>query len=318
MKRTIIVNRFQSWYRVQPRALRTLLTINVVVYVVWLLVFIHIGAARQFVYQHLALNPSLPGILIQPWQLITYSFLHLEPGFWGLIHIGFNMLWLYWIGKEYEELHGAHRLFSAYIFGSLGGGLLTVILHVVFPGVGAFGGIVHGASASVLGVITTVAVLYPYKSIALIFIGTVRLIYLVIGYLALNLLFLSGGNMSVSAHLGGALFGYILAKTEGSGVSMSGWARMIFPGAARHRTASRYGAQRQQGMMERIGQWFSAKSPEESSRPARVHPMHDTVRAEDGKEDGDEIDRILDKISEGGYESLTEEEKRTLYEASRK
>lgn len=310
------MNRFQQWYRVQPRALRTLLTINVVVYVVWLLVFIHIDAAARFVYQHLALNPSLPGILFEPWQLITYSFLHLQPGFWGLIHIGFNLLWLYWIGKEYEELHGAHRLFSAYIFGSLGGAILTVLLHAIFPGIGAFGGVVHGASASVLGVITTVAVLYPYKSVALIFIGTVRLIYLVIGYLALNLLFLSGGDMSVSAHLGGALFGYGLAKAEGSGVELSGWARMFFPGRSRSYSGG-YGRQEQKGMTDRLGGWFSKR--QEKSGPARVHPFRSSAEPEeDGSDNGEEIDRILDKISEGGYESLTEDEKRRLYEASKR
>lgn len=314
------MNRFQAWYRIQPQALRALLTINVVIYVLWLLIFIHIDAAALFVHRHLALNPSLPRILFEPWQLITYSFLHLRPGFWGLIHIGFNLLWLYWIGKEYEELHGAHRLFAAYIFGGLGGGILTVLLHAAFPGIGAFGGIVHGASAAVLGVITTVAVLYPYKSVALLFIGTVRLIYLVIGYLALNLLFLSGGSMSVSAHLGGALFGFLLAKAEGRGIDLSGWARIFFPGGSRYAYTSSYSGygEQKEGVFERIGGWFSSKK-EENSGPARVRTLHSGGPAEEENGgDEDEIDRILDKISERGYESLTDDEKRALYEASRR
>lgn len=311
------MNRFQQWYSVQPRALRALLTINVVAYVVWLLVLIYIGPARLFVYQHLALNPPLPGILLEPWQLVTYSFLHLQPGFWGMIHIAFNMLWLFWIGKEYEDLHGSHRLFSAYVFGSIGGAVLTVLLHNLFPSFGAFRGIVHGASAAVLGVITTVAVRYPYKSVALLFIGTVRLIWLVIGYLALNLLFLSGGNMSVSAHLGGALFGFLLAKVEGSGVDLSGWARLFFPGSSRSAYAPRYGRRDSPGMKDRLGSWFSSKGTKEPARTARVHPLRSTEPEEPRQED-DEIDRILDKISEGGYDSLTEEEKRTLHEASRR
>ena len=70
-----------------------------------------------------------------------------------------------------------------------GGVDLHLALYLVLSGIlGAFGGVVHGASAAVLGVITAVAILYPYKTVALIFLGSVRLIYLVLGYLALNLL----------------------------------------------------------------------------------------------------------------------------------
>ena len=322
------MNRFQAWYRVQPQALRALLTINVVVYVLWHLVFIHIDATAELVWRHLALNPSLPGILFEPWQLLTYSFLHLETGFWGLIHIAFNLLWLYWIGKEYEELHGSHRLLSAYVFGALGGAILTVFLHALIPGIGAFGGIVHGASAAVLGVITTVAILYPYKTIALIFIGSVRLIYLVIGYLALNLLFLSGGGMSVSAHLGGALFGFLLAQGESRGMELSGWARIFFRGRSRGRgrsgsryahSPSRYGDDKD-SMFQRIGGWFSSTSSTERDRPAKIHMLRTgpDEDAEKGKSGDTDVDRILDKISESGYDSLTADEKRILYEASKR
>lgn len=317
------MNRFQAWYRVQPQALKALLTINVVVYVLWLLIFIHINATAELFWRHLALHPGLPGIVFQPWQLLTYSFLHLQTGFWGLIHIGFNMLWLYWIGKEYEEMHGPHRLFSAYVFGALGGALLTVLLHAILPGVGAFGGVVHGASAAVLGVITAVAILYPYKTIALIFIGSVRLIYLVIGYLALNLLFLSGGNMSVSAHLGGALFGFLLAKGESRGIDLSGWARIFFRGKGRSRYShapSPYRGGDKDSMLQRLGTWFSSSSSAKSDRPAHIHKLRTAREEEDETEESGEteVDRILDKISESGYDSLTEKEKRILYEASKR
>lgn len=308
----------------QPQALKALLTINVVIYVLWLLLFIHIDAVAAFVWNHLALNPRLPGILFEPWQIVTYNFLHLQPGFWGLIHIGFNMLWLYWIGKEYEELHGPHRLMAAYVIGGIGGGLFTIVLHALLPGVGAFGGVVHGASAAVLGVITTVAILYPYKSVALIFIGTVRLIYLVIGYLALNLLFLSGGSMSVSAHLGGAAFGYLLARAESRGIDLSSWARIFFPSSGRSRRTRAprsYRGGEKQGMLGKLGSWTSSKSSDQPAGPARLHTLraaNPRPEQEENGKDESEVDRILDKISESGYNSLSEEEKRILYEASRK
>ena len=311
------MNRFRAWYQVQPAALRVLLTINVVIYVLWQVILVQINPVAGFVWGHLALNPSLPGILFEPWQLITYNFLHLRTGLWGLVHIGFNMLWLYWIGKEYEELHGRHRLLSAYLIGGFGGGLLTVLLYAVFPDVGLFGGIVHGASASVLGVMTTVAILYPYKSIGLIFIGSVRLIYVVVGFLVLDVLFMAGSNTSVSAHLGGVLFGLLLAKAEGNGVDLSSWARVFFRSSRRDRT---HYSKRDESIFQRIEGWLSSRNggKQTETRQATIHPFRSSSPDPDDDTSESEIDRILDKISEAGYEALTEKEKRTLYEASRK
>lgn len=309
------MNRFQSWYSLQPVALRTLLTINVVLYLLWQVIFIHIDVVGAFVWQHLALNASIPGILFEPWQLITYSFLHLQPGFWGLLHILFNMLWLYWIGKEYEELHGPHRLFAAYVFGAIGGALLTLLLHELLPGVRAFGGLVHGASAAVLGVITTVAIRYPYKSIALFLFGVVRLIYVVIGFLALDILFMAGGSTSVSAHMGGALAGFLLAKAEMTGRDFSAWAQIFFRRGSRRRGGHR--RREEETTLQRLEGWLAGRGrrAEEPARTARVHPMPTAPRADAPEE---EVDRILDKISAQGYEALSDEEKRILYEASKK
>jgi len=96
--------RFRFWFAAQPEAMRLLLAVNVVVYLAWQIVLIHIPVTRAFVLEHVALNPALPGILFEPWQLIMYSFLHLQPGLGGLLHVGFNMLWMVWIGREYEQL----------------------------------------------------------------------------------------------------------------------------------------------------------------------------------------------------------------------
>ena len=61
-----------------------------------------------------------------------------------------------------EEMHGAERMFALYMIGGVGGGLLTVILHNLLPGLALFSGAVHGASASVVGLLLAVGVLYPY------------------------------------------------------------------------------------------------------------------------------------------------------------
>lgn len=300
----------------QPPAIRALLTINTVVYVLWLLVFSHIEATHLFVRDHLALNPGFPRIIFEPWQVITYNFLHMGAGFWGLIHILFNMLWLVWIGRDYEELHGAHRLMAVYLIAGIGGGLLTVFLHALFPTVGAFSGPVHGASASVVGVMMTVAILYPYKSIALIFIGTVRLLYIVIGFLVIDILFSSG--TSVSAHLGGALFGFLFAYAEREGMDLSSWAGIFFRSRNRGRDKKR--SSDEGGILSQLESWLSARDGKKEAKPPRKSPLR-KVEIEKPQPDEStvatgEVDRILDKISAQGYEALTDEERRILYEAS--
>jgi len=305
------VSRFRFWYQAQPRAIRMLLTINVIAYLVWQLILIHFDPARSFVLQHVALNPTLPGILFEPWQLITYSFLHLSPGLGGLLHILFNMLWMLWVGREYEQMHGSHRLLALYVLGGIGGGLMTVILHSIFPGIGPFGGPVVGASGSVLGIMTAVGVQYPQKSIALIFIGTVRIIHIVFAFAFLDILFLYGGSTSVSAHWGGIAAGFIWARSMQAGVDLSGWAKLIYPSGS---------AQQGGGILHSLETWFEgrsrkgSKSPPESGGGSTMSTVNESRSPSSSRED---VDTILDKISEKGYDALTTDEKKTLLDASK-
>lgn len=303
------MNQFRTWYYAQPSALRTLLTINVVAYVLWQ--FLQLSSAIEgFVWNHLALNPALPGILLEPWQLITYNFLHLSGGLGGLLHILFNMLWLYWIGRDYEEMHGSDRMFALYIIGGVAGGLLTVILHNIFPGAGLFAGTVHGASASVVGLLMAVGVLYPYKQIRLFLLGTWRLLYLVIGFLILDfVLALTGSFSSVSAHWGGAVGGFLFARAERTGIDVTSWAQIFFGGRKR-----RSKKKKKETWVDRLERWLTGGEPATPSEADAGSSR--TVRRKKQRAAEEEIDRILDKISEQGYDALSDEEKRILHEAS--
>jgi membrane associated rhomboid family serine protease len=311
-------NNFKFWYASQPRALRILLTINVIAYLLWNLVLVHIGAGRSFVIGHVALNPEWPGILFEPWQLLTYSFLHLGSGMGGLLHILFNMLWMMWIGREYEELYGPGRVLGVYVLGAAGGALLTVVLHALFPTVGPFGGPVHGASGALLALMTMVAIHQPDKRIGLMFIGVVKLGHVVIGFIALDFLFLSAGGTSVSAHLGGVLAGFLLGRIARSGAHPTPWADWFFSGSGGG------GSMREEssgGMLASMEAWLAGRksgdSKSESRGPARIYQMPSSgEEANAGSGTTVEIDRILDKISATGYDSLTDNEKRKLIESS--
>ncbi len=308
-----IITRFKIWYAAQPRALRMILTINVVAYLAWQIVLVHIGVVHAFVDQYLALHSAWPGIALTPWQLVTYNFLHLDPGLGGLIHIVFNMLWLVWIGRDYENMHGPERLLAVYLLAGIAGGLLTVAFDLLT----ATTFVVHGASASVLGVVATVAFLYPTRSIGLLFIGSVRLIYLLAAFLVLDLLFMAGSNTAVAAHFGGAIGGFLFAQAQKGGVDVWSWTSFFF---RRDRRASRsrsyYSSTPSRGSstLGRLENWLASRNRRE---PARITRLETATReeVEEGAEES-ELDRILDKISEQGFEALTPQERRFLEKAS--
>ena len=281
----------------KPLALRVLLTINVVFYVLWMLILRHIDLMAWVVVRGLMLNPELPGILLQPWQLVTYNFLHVGTDFWGFIHIFFNLAWLVWIGQEFEELYGARRMTWLYLVTGIGGGLLTVILHALFPGVAAFGGPVHGASAAVFGVMACVVTLNPDKQIGLLFIGVIPLRYVLFGFLLLDLFFGFGSGVAMAAHWGGALFGFLFARYWIHGIGGS------------RRSSSRYDSE-DEGVLDRLEAWLSKR---ETTPPVRTTPRPTPEqKSTTPSVDQNEVDRILDKILDEGMDALTEAEKRIL------
>jgi membrane associated rhomboid family serine protease len=296
-----IFTRIQRWFRLKPPTLRRVLVANIAVYVVWVLVLGHVPATRSFFRDVLALNPTLPDVLWMPWQVLTYSFLHLGFGLSGLLHIAFNMLWLVWLGQEHEELYGSERMAWLYGLGAAGGAVLTIVLHAVFPQVPAFGGYVHGASGAVLAVIAAVATLHPHKRIGLLFLGVWPLRWVLVGFLAFDLLFGLSGGVSVSAHLGGALTGFLFAK----------WALM---GPRPVRRSSGGGLGGSSNVLRRVDDWLGGRRKPSYMR--RVDKVSDAKIVAETEET--EIDKILDKINEHGYESLSETEKQRLLEASQK
>ena len=297
------MNDFKTWYYQQPSALRTIITINVVVWVLTQLLHLW-RPGLQFVMAHFALHPTFPGILLEPWQLVTYSFMHA-----GLLHIGINMLLLFWVGREFERMHGSQQFWTVYLITAVSGGVLCLILSPFVPSIagGMVGGRsipVLGASASVLGVLTTVAILYPYKQIRLLFFGVVPLLWVVIGFLIIDALqALSSTGTAVAAHWGGALTGFLYAKVQRGELGLPSW---TVGGDQSRRSSS--------GILRQIRGWFGAEPRTDGTSSEQSVGSDGAPRSSSDR--SNEVDRILDKISEEGYESLSDEEKRILYEAS--
>jgi hypothetical protein len=205
-----------------------------------------------------------------------------------------------------------------YLVTGIGGGIMCLLLQPLFPTITGTGVVpVVGASASVLGVLMTVAILYPYKQIGLLFFGVVRLLYVVIGFLIIDaLLMLSTSGTAVAAHWGGALTGFLYAKVVRGEIGVPSWLAPLFGGKRSNRRSRRSSA-RVPTLLDRIKNFFTGgatnASPDSRPRPAS---SSDGAPAPHSNNRSKEVDRILDKISEQGYDALSDDEKRILYEAS--
>jgi membrane associated rhomboid family serine protease len=147
------------------------------------------------------------GAGFQPWQLLTYAFLH-----GGLFHIAFNMFALYMFGSAIERVFGPRRYLAYYLVCVLSAAiaqLLTAALSgAVYPTVGASGG--------VFGLLLAYAIYFPHSRIMLIFppIPMPARIFVVV-YAALELfLGVTGTEEGVAhfAHLGGLVGGFIMLR----------------------------------------------------------------------------------------------------------
>jgi membrane associated rhomboid family serine protease len=231
---------------------------------------------------YLALPAHLPKLIARVWTPITYMFMHA-----GVFHILFNMLWLYWMGQIFEEYLGYKRTVMLYLLGGLGGALVFVAAYNLLPTLAAnnVGATVVGASASVMAVIIATATLLPNYTIYLFLLGPVKLKWLALAYIVIDFLSIAGPNAGGEiAHLGGALFGFIYIKQLQRGNDWSKPVTNLFTPKPKVKVVSR-------------NDYVSHKNT--ASYP-----------------DQDEIDRILDKISHSGYDSLNKQEKETLFRAS--
>lgn len=155
----------------------------------------------------LAVPASLERLLIRPWTLITYMFLHKD-----IWHILFNMLWLYWFGTIFLQYLDQRKLVSVYLLGGISGALMYILSFNIFP---AFTGLVSnsvaiGASASVMAVVIAISVYVPDYTVNLLLIGRVKIKYMALAIFVLTSFMdfsvNSGGKL---AHIGGAIFGYL-------------------------------------------------------------------------------------------------------------
>lgn len=268
-----------------------LINIFVFVFITLIGVFVYGGQSSDF-FQSMIRNLALPSdfsILIKrPWTLFTHMFLHQ-----GFGHIFWNMLILFWFGRIVGDLLGDRRILPLY----LSGGLAGAVFYLVFANfLSPYGGIALGASAAVMCIVVASGFIAPHYRLNLLLIGEVKLMYVVAALFFIDLAMIgqssnAGGHF---AHIGGAIFGGIyIYYMQRSGIDLlSGLVRLF------------------------------EKNPfemEKKRRPARVIKIQGSGKEKRSRAQitQDDIDKILDKIKQTGYDSLTEDEKDVLYKASK-
>jgi len=237
--------------------------------------------------------PASPDLLAsRPWTIITYMFLHQ-----GFIHILFNMLWLYWFGKIFLNYLDQRKLLSLYLMGGIAGGLLYVAVFNIFP---VFAGAVNvsiclGASAAIMAIIVATAVYMPDMELYLLFFGRVKLKYLaLITFFVVSIFDFSVNTGGKISHIGGALMGLAYGYGIKNGRDIGAWLNKI------------------------IDFFVTIFRPRKKLKVTYKKPKTDIEYNNLKREHQNAIDHILDKISKGGYESLTKEEKELLFRESQK
>lgn len=277
-----------------------LIYINVGVFVITTLVSVFLLLFRWDAtswLHYLELPAWLKLLVSQPWSLFTYMFLHA-----GVLHLLFNMLWLYWFGQLFLSFFSARHLRGLYVLGGIFGGLLYLIAYNVFPYFTPYiyGSYLLGASASVLAIVVATAVREPEYRVNFMIIGAVRLKYVALFMVITDLLFITSGNGGGHiAHLGGALAGWCFAASLQKGKDLTRWINQAFDwisGGFKFNTGPK-------------------KPKMKATQGGRKADYDYNARK---KEQSEEIDRILDKLKKSGYSSLTTEEKKRLFDASKK
>lgn len=234
--------------------------------------------------------PQMP--TFQIWQLFTYMFMHA-----GFTHLLFNMFALWMFGMELENTWGSKKFFLYYVLCGLGAGLSNLIIGPLFTQSGP----TVGASGAVYGILLAFGMLFPNRPIFLYFFIPIRAKYFVMIFMAVELYAgITGTQDGIAhfAHLGGAAIGFLLLMVDSGKIPAIKWwntFRSIYVKPSSYSTVDSSGKEQVSD-----AKFFDIQSRKEIDPDQKI------------------IDEILDKISRDGYQNLTEEEKKILFEVSKK
>jgi len=290
-------------FSVFPPVIKNLLIINGVVFLFQLIMrtmIIDGINGEYYLLNWFALNPINSNFQI--WQLITYQFMH-----GGFSHILFNMFALWMFGMEIENIWGSKKFLIFYLTCGVVAGIFQLFLPPLF---GALSAVTIGASGAIYGVLIAFGMLFPDRYIYLYFLLPIKTKYLIGFLIILEFLLVdsAGSNVAHLAHLGGAIAGFLFImfdKSIDTPVKRKLKGRSYYSGSSNNNIFSGFTAK--------------MKQRKDNIEDAKFYDLNNKNNQTDNDEiNQEEIDKILDKISQSGYQNLTEREKKILFEASKK
>lgn len=292
---TSVINDIKLRFR-QKDILIQLIVINVSVFLL-LTVFTLVTKLFKLDTLHIIGYIGVPSdidlLVKRAWTLVTYMFVHID-----FIHILLNMFFLYWFGQIFLRYFNAKNLGSLYVLGGFAGAVLYILAFNSIPYYIDMGSVpMIGASASTTAIMFAAAFYNPKAEVNLFFAWRIKIIYIAIFIFILDFISLGdtsnpGGHV---AHIGGAILGYIFARQYQKGKDITRWVTMIIDWGAN---------------------LFKPKPPKMKVKSKRKES--DYEYNERRKNETEEIDHILDKIKISGYSSLTQNEKKRLFDAGKK
>lgn len=288
---TNIIDSVKAFFN-QKSALSKLMLINISIWIICLFISVFTWLFNisdiSFVTKLFAVPADISSLAEKPWSIFTYMFLQEE--FW---HLFFNMLMLYYGGQIFLQFFSQKQLLLTYIFGGLVGALFFILAFNAFPvfedtKTYAFA---LGSSASVLSILIAAATYQPEYRLNLFLLGQVKMKWIAIIFVVIDLLSIPKGNSGGHiAHLGGALWGFLYAYLLKKDFDFY----LIFKRKARIKVKTR------------------------NAHNYHQRPKTDEQYNAERAQEQEETDKILEKIAKNGYSSLSEKEKEFLFRQSKK
>lgn len=249
------------------------------------------------VMRQVQLPSHLSTLVTRPWTVITYMFSQYD-----VLHILFNLLWFYWFGTLFRMVSTPRQMLALYIYGGLGGAVMFLLAYNLIPTFAYTHGWLIGSSASVIAIVTATAILMPDFRMHLLFIGSVSLKWIAIATIGLVLIGVTGSNAGGEfAHIGGVIVGawYGLMMKRGQDIT-----RPLY------RLFDMF-----------VNGWHSITSIRLRNKTPKSSYKYQSSSASSPSIDDDDraqLDEILDKIKKSGYAALTPEERKRLFDVSRR
>ena len=244
---------------------------------------------------YVSLSSNSIDLLWKPWSVISYAFFHST-----IIHLVLNMLMLFYVSRLFTTFFTQKQLLGTYVLGAIFSGLTYIFGYTFFPALINISVEMIGASGAIMAILFATVTYQPFMDVRLFGVFKLKLWQISFFLLFIDFIQLSlnntGGHI---AHLAGALFGFIYIKLLINGTDLS-------------------------NIVTSIINFFTnlvAPTKKQTFRKVHVNPKKPAVKKESKvvikDKSQQQIDEILDKISQSGYDSLNAQEKEFLFKAGK-